>query len=95
MWWTGYGLLISVLADHKEDFNRLEAFYRAHTTVQGLMIWCQTQDPATGVISDIYPRDGPEAIYKSAVDGDLDVAYALLLAGEAFLSRSSSQRFTY
>ncbi|HTJ44375.1 MAG TPA: glycosyl hydrolase family 8 [Kofleriaceae bacterium] len=71
----GYGMLIAVIMDgHDPDaraiFDGLFRYYDAHrsATDAGLMAWAQDQGCA-----DVMGAD-------SATDGDLDIAYALLLA---------------
>ena len=71
----GYGMLIAVIMDgHDPDahaiFDGLYAYYVAHPSDVdgGLMAWAQDQ-----ACDDVQGAD-------SATDGDLDIAYALLLA---------------
>jgi len=71
----GYGMLIAVIMDgHDPDahaiFDGLYAYYRAHPSNNdaALMAWAQDQG-----CNDVLGAD-------SATDGDLDIAYALLLA---------------
>jgi endo-1,4-beta-D-glucanase Y len=72
----GYGMVITALmaghdADARTQFDQLYAFFRAHPSefTPDLMAWLQI----TGCKE---PLDGKD----SATDGDLDIAYALLLA---------------
>ncbi len=77
----GYGMLASVLmagADPEahEQFDALYRFFRAHPTEthRDLMAWRQILKPHTKTLTEAKgDRD-------SATDGDLDIAYALLLA---------------
>lgn len=71
----GYGLLLSYLAGNRGDFDRIWAFTRVELLVRddGLAVW--KWDPgAKPHISDT----------NNATDGDLLIAYALALAGEAW-----------
>lgn len=74
----GYGMLLTAYfaghdPDAKADFDRLTRFYLAHPSAicPPLMAWQQDDDGRA--IVDINGVD-------SATDGDLDIAYALLLA---------------
>lgn len=76
----GYGMLITALVaggdkDAKADFDALYRFYQAHPSVNtpGLMAWQQ-------VLRGGRVIDNPSGGNDSATDGDLDIAYALLLA---------------
>jgi len=66
----GYAMLATALFDDREIFDGLLAYYRAHpsTVNPALMAWAQDESCA-----DVQGAD-------SATDGDLDIAYALLLA---------------
>lgn len=71
----GYGMLIAAIMDGVDPdahalFDELYAYYDAHRSVNdpGLMAWAQNASCA-----DVEGAD-------SATDGDLDIAYALLLA---------------
>ncbi|MBS1180207.1 MAG: Licheninase [Proteobacteria bacterium] len=75
----GYGMLALVqMADRDPDAHRLfdlmQAFFIAHPAGSGpgLMAWNQTRDC----------RDAPDGGDRSASDGDLDVALALLKADQ-------------
>lgn len=75
----GYGMLALVqMADRDPDAHRLfdlmQAFFVAHPAASGpgLMAWNQTSDC----------RDAPDGGDRSATDGDLDVALALLQADQ-------------
>lgn len=77
----GYGMLITVLmagfdADAKVYFDGLFRFYKAHPSSINprLMAWQQIRDSSGNVV------DTPGSV-DSATDGDMDIAYALLLAG--------------
>lgn len=72
-----YGMLIvALMAGHDPDgqqlFNRLFAYFKSHPSANnaGLMAWAQNED-----CDDVMGVD-------SATDGDLDIAYALLLADQ-------------
>jgi endo-1,4-beta-D-glucanase Y len=84
----GYGMLISVfMAGYdpraKADFNALYRFYKAHPSgiEPSLMAWQQVK--VGGKI--VNAPDGAD----SATDGDLDIAYALLLADKQWGSGGS------
>lgn len=79
-------MLISVLSNQRDDFDKLFAFYQDHTTTQGLMVWQQLLD-SNDQIYDVTDKNSTNAIYTPATDGDLDAAYALLLAGATFKNR--------
>jgi endo-1,4-beta-D-glucanase Y len=72
---TRWGMLASVLADARHDFEGFLAFYEKHLNSSGLMSW-QLVLRNKQVFVD--PKGGGQS---SATDGDLDAAYALLLAG--------------
>ncbi len=74
----GYGMLITVCmseydSDSKEIFDGMYDYYKAHLSEIGpnLMAW-QQSDNGKEIV------DSSEA--DSAIDGDMDIAYALLLA---------------
>lgn len=76
----GYGMLITALmaghdADAKKYFDGMYRYFRAHPSEinPDLMAWQQADDGES--IIDINGVD-------SATDGDMDIAYALLLASE-------------
>jgi endoglucanase len=74
----GYGMLLAYLADSRADFDRIWAFTRAELLLRddGLVMW--KWDPAaTPHVTDT----------NNASDGDLLIAYALTLAGEAWSRR--------
>jgi hypothetical protein len=80
----GYGMLVTVyMAGHDPDarttFDALARFYQDHPSrfTPALMAWAQD-----GTCRDIMGAD-------SATDGDLDVAYALLLADRQWGSRGA------
>jgi len=71
----GYGMIVAALMaghdpDAREIFDGMYAYFREHPSVYGpgLMAWYQRKSCASAEGSD------------SASDGDLDIAYALLLA---------------
>ena len=81
-------MLISVMMDKKADFDALLAYYHAHgnrrtinSSPTGLMVFKQVQR------NPIWPhdnkmKDDPTFGDGAATDAELDVALALLLAGE-------------
>lgn len=82
----GYGMLITVLMAGYDDnakkyFDGLYQFYKAHPSVNNsyLMAWQQVK----GLI------DNPDGGSDSATDGDMDIAYALLLADKQWGSDGS------
>ena len=67
-------MLVSVLMGKENDFKSILAFYEHFTNNKGLMKWSISE---TGFFQKALAGDE-----SSATDGDLDAAYALLLAGE-------------
>lgn len=75
----GYGMVITVLAAEKgfateTDFKELVAYYQAHqlSDTNALMAWKQEET-----------KQGWQSVSQhNATDGDLDIAYALVLAAE-------------
>ncbi|KAL3157183.1 hypothetical protein ABBQ38_001422 [Trebouxia sp. C0009 RCD-2024] len=85
---SGYGLLASVLADHKDDFDQFLSFYHHYENSQGLMCWQQVLREGK-----IFTNSDPDAnATSSAPDGDLDAAYALLLAGRKWQHSAYTDR---
>ena len=74
-----FGMLASVLMGKEDDFKSILAFYEHFTNNNGLMSWRISEE---GFYQEITVGDQDKG---SATDGDLDAAYALLLAGEARL----------
>lgn len=79
----GYGMLITALmagadAEAKTTFDELFNYYKAHPAKQGqhLMAWAQD-------------AKGNNTDHSSATDGDMDIAYALLLANKQWGSRTN------
>ncbi|WP_064745672.1 glycosyl hydrolase family 8 [Paenibacillus sp. UNC451MF] len=77
----GYGMLAAVLmagydTNAKTYFDGLYKFYKAHPSVNNsnLMAWQQIKDSSGNII------DNPDGGNDSATDGDMDIAYSLLLA---------------
>ena len=77
----GYGMLATVLmagydANAKTYFDGLYKFYKAHPSVNNsnLMAWQQIKNSSGNIV------DNPDGGNDSATDGDMDIAYALLLA---------------
>lgn len=71
----GYGLLLSYMADDKADFARIWSFTQRELLIRndGLMAW-KWSDGDRPRVTDI----------NNASDGDILVAYALIMAGEAW-----------
>src|SRR6185503_14700054 len=87
----GYGMIITAyMAGHDPDakiyFDGLYQFYKAHPSIHNpyLMAWNQI----TGCIDD--PAGGNDG----ATDGDLDIAYALLLADKQWGSTGAINYFS-
>lgn len=83
----GYGMLITALLagqdpEAKKYFDGMYRYFRAHPSEinKDLMAWKQGDDKQQGKIVDIEGVD-------SATDGDMDIAYALLLANEQWGSQ--------
>ena len=78
----GYGMVISAYMGDQATFDSLYSFYRAHLSDNGpnLMAWEQVLK--NGKMVD---NDGAD----SATDGDLDIAYGLLLADQQWGSSGS------
>ena len=72
-------MLISVLSDNRGDFDALLGFYCAHLNEHRLMMW-QHVKRGEEIVRNPDPASQSS---NSATDGDADVAYALLTAGEA------------
>lgn len=71
-------MLISLFKDNRSDFDALLAFYMTwKSPTTGLMDWRVRQGGGNGAFY-VDPNQGDN---NSATDGDLDAAYALLLAG--------------
>ncbi|ULL19819.1 hypothetical protein DVH26_16290 [Paenibacillus sp. H1-7] len=86
----GYGMLATVLmagydTNAKTYFDGLYRFYRAHGSVNNsnLMAWQQIKDSSGNIV------DNPDGGNDSATDGDMDIAYALLLADKQWGSSGS------
>lgn len=84
----GYGMLITVMAAQQglktqRTFNQLTRYYLAHriSATTPLMAWRQNEKQGQLVSTT--------AEKTSATDGDLDIAYALILADERWHSRGS------
>ncbi|KAL3134950.1 hypothetical protein ABBQ32_007910 [Trebouxia sp. C0010 RCD-2024] len=85
---SGYGLLASVLADRKSDFRRFLTYYNDQENEHGLACWQQVLRNEK-IFTD--PKSGYNSA-NSATDGDLDAAYALLLAGQKWQDPSYTAR---
>ena len=115
-----YGLLASVLANRRNDFDKFLIYYNEQENDQGLSCWqqasctflctsfivlysrysivCKTAGASVSATVQLYLRQlqvlrnkkiftNPDSSYNgwgSATDGDLDAAYALLLAGQTW-----------
>ena len=82
----GYGMMIAAYmagydADAKEYFDGLYQYYKAHPSINdnSLMAWNQV----------VGCMDAPDGGNNSATDGDLDIAFALLLADKQWGSAGS------
>lgn len=77
---TGYGMVLSAYFGDRRTFDGLYRHFRAHPSRYSpdLMAW--KQKLIDGRMVDVAGRD-------SATDGDLDIAYALLLAHRQWRSR--------
>ncbi|KRL93405.1 glycosyl hydrolase family 8 [Levilactobacillus hammesii] len=87
----GYGMLATVLAAKKganthATFNQLYKYYRAHrvSSKVPLMQWQQTK--RSGKMTSTGSQK------NSATDGDLDIAYALILADKKWGSKHTNYR---
>ncbi|MDE5835376.1 MAG: hypothetical protein K2H26_07650, partial [Ruminococcus sp.] len=69
----GYGMLITASMESKNIFDGMYRYYRSHLSEIGpnLMAW-QQEDNGTAIVN----TSGAD----SATDGDMDIAYALLIA---------------
>ncbi|WP_282935269.1 glycosyl hydrolase family 8 [Paenibacillus sp. RC67] len=77
----GYGMLATVLmagydTNAKTYYDGLYKFYKAHPSVNNsnLMAWQQIKNSSGNIV------DNPDGGNDSATDGDMDIAYSLLLA---------------
>lgn len=77
----GWGMVIAAYMADKPTFDSMRSYFRAHPSVNAphLMAWKQTLK--NGRMVDVEGAD-------SATDGDLDIAYALLLADVQWGSNS-------
>ncbi|KAL0041273.1 hypothetical protein WJX77_010658 [Trebouxia sp. C0004] len=75
---SGYGLLASVLANRRIDFDKFLIYYNEQENDQGLSCWQQVLRN-NKIFTDPDPSNNG---CGSATDGDLDAAYAVLLAGQ-------------
>lgn len=80
----GHGMLLTVIMANTDDsseklyFDGLYRFYRDHSSNNNdlLMAWKQVEDGNGNIINYESSTDKPD----SATDGDMDIAYSLLLA---------------
>ena len=79
----GYGMVISAYMGDKHTFDAMYHYYKAHPSTIGknLMSWKQTLKNGN-MVEDIDDSD-------SATDGDMDIAYGLLLADAQWGSNGS------
>lgn len=87
----GYGMLAAVLAAKKgvnshATFNQFYRYYRAHRIAGNLPLMAWQQTRRSGKLTSV----GGER--NSATDGDLDIAYALILADRQWGSRQINYR---
>ena len=77
----GYGMLITACLDDKELFDGMYRYYKAHTSDIGsnLMSWQQC-DNGTALIDGASDGSMQGGSADSATDGDMDIAYSLLIA---------------
>lgn len=85
----GYGMLATAMmagydANAHTDFNALYYFYKAHTSANNPALMSWQQISSNGQILDNV-ADGDD----SATDGDMDIAFALLLADRQWASNGS------
>ena len=67
-------MLAAVLADRRQDLEGFLRFYERFPNWNGLMCWQIVADQGKLIVN-------PDGGSGCATDGDLDAAYALLLAG--------------
>ena len=87
----GYGMLAAVLAAKKgakthATFNQFYRYYRAHRISKANPLMCWQQLKRNGKLTSV----GSER--NSATDGDLDIAYALILADRKWGSHKTNYR---
>lgn len=83
----GYGMLASVLAAKKgasthTTFNAFYRYYRAHRISSKIPLMCWQQTMRSGHLTSTGSQR------NSATDGDLDIAYALILADKEWGSKT-------
>jgi beta-glucanase (GH16 family)/endo-1,4-beta-D-glucanase Y len=93
----GYGMMItSLMAGYdsraKEYFDGLFRFYKAHPSINNsaLMAWQQIKTSDGNIIDT--PESASDNGNRSATDGDMDIAYGLLLADKQW---GSSGKINY
>jgi endo-1,4-beta-D-glucanase Y len=81
----GYGMIIFALMDDRTNFDRMNAFRKAHPSNgnSNLMSWF------VNVVGQV-PNTG-----STATDGDLDIAYALCLASKKWGTTYQNEARTY
>ncbi|KAI8058282.1 Six-hairpin glycosidase-like protein [Syncephalis plumigaleata] len=82
----GYGMLISVLMNARDDFDALLRYVDYFRNNRGLLGWQQRRDPNTGRL--VPGKEGGE---NSATDGDLDCIAALWMAGKRWNTTQYTQ----
>ncbi|ORY06305.1 Six-hairpin glycosidase [Basidiobolus meristosporus CBS 931.73] len=75
----GYGMLIAVLKDNRQDFDCLVNYFESFKNRKGLMAWQQVMDLHTGRLTN-----SPDGGENCATDGDLDIAAALFIAAKTW-----------
>ena len=78
----GYGMVIAAYMKDKRDFDALYYYFKAHPSKQGKNLMAWNQKMSDGAMIDINGS-------YTATDGDLDIAYALILADKQWGSRGT------
>ncbi|QMU08254.1 endoglucanase [Levilactobacillus suantsaii] len=87
----GYGMLAAVLAAKKgvkshTTFNQFYRYYRAHRISKQNPLMCWQQTKKNGKLTSVGSQR------NSATDGDLDIAYALILADRQWGSKKTNYK---
>ncbi|KAI8919412.1 cellulase [Powellomyces hirtus] len=72
----GYGMLLAVYHDSREDFDGFCRYFDLFRNSKGLMGWQQILDRKQHIVP------APDGGENSATDGDIDIAHALFLASD-------------
>ncbi|KAI8817932.1 Six-hairpin glycosidase-like protein [Fimicolochytrium jonesii] len=75
----GYGMLLAVYHDCRDDFDGLVRYFDLFVNPKGLMGWQQKRDRHNNIVP---AKDGDTDGTGSATDGDIDIAHALFLAAD-------------